>query len=193
MRLRGIIIVGTILSLAAGFMIGKIVDAGAPEAGSSADPVVSKSYVDKAFEDRMVNLEKGMAELTVQAQALQTTINELQDKLNKAGIKTTAPVSTPTTPSTPTSSSTPTTSTPSTSTPSTTTPSSSSPIGKNAYVKSTNNYVNLRSAPATTANTIKQVQKGEAMNIFEVKEQWYHVELSDKTVGWVASWVVDVK
>lgn len=204
MRLRGIIIGGAILSVVVGFMVGKTVDADAPEAGSSADPVVSKSYVDKALEDRMADLEKGMAELTVQAQALQTTINELQDKLNKAGIKTTASVSTPTTPATSTSSSTPTTSTPSTSTPSTTTnpststsgtttSSSSSPIGKNAYVKSTNNYVNLRSAPATTANTIKQVQKGEAMKIFEVKDQWYHVELADKTVGWVASWVVDVK
>lgn len=199
MRLRGIIIIGAILSVAVGFMVGKTVDADAPEAGSSADPVVSKSYVDKALEDRMADLEKGVAELTVQAQALQTTINDLQDKLNKAGIKTTASVTTPT-PTTPSSSSTPTTSTPATSTtttpPATTTPTtgtSGSLIGKSAYVKATNNYVNLRSAPATTASTIKQVQKGVAMKIFEVKDQWYHVELADKTVGWVASWVVDVK
>lgn len=205
MRLRGIIIIGAILSVTVGFMVGKTVDADAPEAGSSADPVVSKSYVDKALEDRMADLEKGVAELTVQAQALQTTINDLQDKLNKAGIKTTASVTTPT-PTTSSSPSTPTTSTPSTSTtttpPATTTPttgtsgtttSSGSVIGKSAYVKATNNYVNLRSAPATTANTIKQVQKGVAMKIFEVKDEWYHVELADKTVGWVASWVVDVK
>ncbi|PKM90739.1 MAG: hypothetical protein CVU87_01270 [Firmicutes bacterium HGW-Firmicutes-12] len=182
MRLRGFIIGGAILSIIVGFVVGKTVDAGAPEPGSSADPVVSKSYVDKALEERVGELELEVAEITVQAQALQTTINELQDKLNKSGIKTT-----------------PTTSTPSTSTPSTTTPSTTTgtttgaTIGKTAYIKSSNNYVNLRSGPSTDTNTIKQVQKGEAMKIFEVKDQWYHVELADKTVGWVASWIVDVK
>lgn len=193
MRLRGFIIGGAILSILVGFIVGKTVDAGAPEPGSSADPVVSKSYVDQAMEERVGELEKEVAELTVQAQALQTTINELQDKLNKAGIKTTSSTST-TKPSTSTSTNTPSTSTPTGATTGTTGGTTSgSSVGMTAYVKSSNNYVNLRSGPSTDTNTIKQVQKGEPMKIFEVKDQWYHVELSDKTVGWVASWIVDVK
>lgn len=181
MRLRTLIIIGAVISIIAGYVFGKTVNADAPNPGSSSDPVVSKSYVDKAMEERMVDLEKQVAELSVQSQALQTMINELQDKLNKSGGKTT-----PTTPNKPT--------TPSNGESSgTNQPSSDEVIGKSAYVKSTNNYVNLRSSPSTDSNTIKQVQKDEAMKIFEVRNQWYHVELPDKTVGWVAGWVVDVK
>jgi hypothetical protein len=186
MRLRGFIIGGAILSILVGFLVGKTVDAGAPEPGSSADPVVSKSYVDQALEERVGELELEVAEITVQAQALQTTINELQDKLNKAGgIKTTPTSSSNTTPSTSTGTSTGSTGS--------TSETSGASIGKTVYVKASNNYVNLRSGPSTDTNTIKQVQKGEAMKIFEIKDQWYHVELDDKTVGWVANWVVDVK
>lgn len=184
MRFRTLIIIGAVISVIAGYVFGKTVNADAPNPGSSSDPVVSKSYVDKAMEERMADLEKQVAELSVQSQALQTMINELQDKLNKSGGKTT-----PTTPSKPTTPST----TPPTGDSGGTTQPSDEVIGKSAYVKSTNNYVNLRSSPSTDSNTIKQVQKGEAMKIFEVRNQWYHVELPDKTVGWVASWVVDVK
>lgn len=191
MKLRTIIIGGAILSVIAGFAIGKTVIANSPAPGSSADPVVSKSYVDKALQDKIAALETAVAELTVQAQALQTTINELQDKINKTGGKTT--------PSTPSSPTTPTTSTPTTpTTPSTpTTPASgtggTSAVGKTCYIKSTNNYVNLRSAPSTSDSIIKKVVKGETMRILEEKNSWYRVTLDDNTVGWVASWVVEIR
>ena len=197
MKLRGFIIIGAIVSLAAGYYIGKTVDASSPVPGSSNDPVVSKSYVDKELESRVAVLETDIAELTVQAQSLVTTINELQTKLNASGTKTSTTVSTAPSTSAP-KTTTPTPAVPGDTTTSTssssTTAASSSAIGKTAYVKAGNNYVNLRSDTDTTKdNVIKQVQKGEAMKIFEEKNSWYHVELEDKTVGWVASWVVDVK
>jgi hypothetical protein len=169
---------GAIISIAAGFAIGKTVTADSPLPGSSADPVVSKSYVDKALQERVAGLEKTVAELTVQAQALQSTINELQAKINKSSGKTTP-------------------STPGTTTPSETTApgggGGSSHVGKTAYIKPANNYVNLRSAPDINSSVLKKVLKDEPMYIFEEKDKWYHVELKDKTTGWVASWVVDVK
>lgn len=180
MKLRTIIIGGAIVSIILGFTLGKTVIANSPQPGSNQDPVVSKSYVDAVLQDRVNELEKTVAELSVQAQALQATINELQDKLNLGGGKTT----TPTKPSTP--------STPSTE-PSTPEKPAASVVGKTCYIKATNNYVNLRSEASTDSAVIKKVLKDEAMHIFEEKDKWYHVELDDRTIGWVASWVVDVK
>lgn len=190
MKLRTIIIGGAVLSILAGYGLGKTVLADSPAPGSSADPVVSKSYVDKAVQDRISELEKTVAELSVQAQALQNTINDLQAKVNK-----TTPAKT-TTPSSSTSSNTQsgTTTNPS-STPSgnsgatTTTPV----VGKTCYVISTNNYVNLRSGPSTDTTALQRVNKGEPMLIQQVKDSWYEVRLSDGKVGWVASWVVEIK
>lgn len=201
MKLRAIIVIGAIVSLAIGFMVGKTVNADAPDPGSSSDPLVSKSYVDAAMETRITELEEQVAELTVQAQALQTTINELQTKVTgKAPTTTTKPATT--TPSTSSGSSPGTSSGTGTTPPAgsssgTTTPSGSA-VGKTAYVRAANNTVNLRSGASTDTATIRAVQKSEAMRIFEekqndAKEIWYHVELPDKTTGWVASWVVDVK
>ncbi|MDX9873156.1 MAG: SH3 domain-containing protein [Clostridia bacterium] len=196
MKLRGIIVLGAVLSLAIGFMVGKTVNADAPDPGSSQDPVVSKSYVDAAVEERIGELEAQVAELTVQAQALQTTINELQTKVtgSKSSSTTTTKPPATTTPSTGTPSGTSTTPSTGTTTPDASgTPAAGSAVGKTAYVKSTGNYVNLRSGPSIDTASVKQVQKNEAMRIFEEKDQWYHVELPDKTTGWVANWVVDVK
>ena len=172
MKLRTIIIGGAILSVIAGFTIGKTVTADAPVPGSSADPVVSKSYVDKALQDKVNELEKAVAELTVQAQALQNMINELQNKVNKTGGSTSG------------------TTTPSQSTP---TAPDNSPVGKTAYIIQTNTYVNLRSGPSTDAGIIKKVLKGEAMKILEAKNNWYRVTLNDNTTGWVAGWLVEIK
>lgn len=187
MKLRNIIIVGAILSIAAGFILGKTVIANSPAPGSNADPVVSKSYVDNAVQERIAELEEAVAELSVQSQALQNTINELQTKVNKTGGKTTTPA-TPTTPSTGTD-------TPGTSPDTgTTTPGTDGSVtGKIAFIKSTNNFVNLRKGASTNDEIIQRVNKDEPMLILLVKDDWYQVQLSNGTEGWVASWVVDVK
>lgn len=179
MNLRNIVIIGAILSIVAGFVIGKTVSADSPAPGSSADPVVSKSYVDKAVEERIAKLENDVAELTVKAQALQNTINELQNKINK------------TSGSTGTSSSSSGTGSSTTNTDIQQTQNGN--IGKTAYVRTSNNYVNMRKAPSTAEEIVKQVNKGEPMTILKAQNQWYEVKLSDGTTGWVASWVVEIK
>jgi TolA-binding protein len=198
MRLRGFIIIGAITSIIVGFTLGKIVTADAPAPGSKEDPVVSKSYVDKALEERMTELENSVAELTVQAQSLQKTINQLQTRINNDSEASTKPP-TATTPTTPTNSP------PSTTTPSTPNdptkdpanngtnpPGNESVVGKTAYIN-TQNYLNMRSAPTTEAGIVQKLTKDDAMLIQKVEDSWYHVKLKDGTVGWVASWLVTIK
>lgn len=189
MRVRNIIIGGAILSIVVGFILGKTVIADSPAPGSSADPVVSKSYVDKALQDRVKELETQVAELTVQSQTLQLTINELQAKVGKTPSRTTTNPTT-TTPSTGTTTPNTGTTTPSTGT---TTPSTGSTVvGKTAYVKVTSS-VNLRQGPSTSDTAIGKVTKTDALTILQVKADWYQISLSNGTIGWVASWLVEVK
>lgn len=190
MKLRNIVIVGAVLSIATGFILGKTLLADAPAPGSNADPVVSKSYVDNAVQQRIADLEKTVAELSVQSQALQNTINELQAKVNKTTPAKTTPPAT-TTPNTPSTG----TTTPGTSpgTETTTPGADSSMTGKTAYIKPTNSYVNLRKGPSTNDEIVQKVNKGEPMLIIQAKDEWYQVHLTNGTEGWVASWVVDIK
>lgn len=185
MKLRNIIVVGAVLSIALGFALGKTVIADSPAPGSEADPVVSKSYVDNAVQERIAALEREVAELSVQSQALQNTINELQAKINKTSPGKTTTPSNPTTPATPTNPTTPSTGT-------STQGADTSMTGKTAYIKSTNNYVNLRKGPSTNDEIIQKVNKGEPMLIIMAKNDWYQVHLENGVEGWVASWVVDV-
>jgi len=204
MRIRNIIIGGAILSVAVGFIIGKTVVADSPTPGSSADPVVSKSYVDKALQDRVKELEAQVAELTVQSQALQNTINELQVKVNKTttGKTTTTPSTGGTSTTKPSTDTTPGTTNPSTGTTNpgtgTTTPSTgSSVVGKTAYVTGDGN-VNLRQGPSTNDAIIAKVTKADALTILQTKvgadqKNWYQVSLQNGTIGWIAGWLVEVK
>lgn len=189
MKFRNIIIIGAALSLIAGFAVGKVVNADAPVPGSSSDPVVSKSYVDKAMQKRMQELEKQVADLTVQSQALQTMINELQTKVNKLP---SSHRSSPSNSGSSSSSSNSQGSNPSDTTPATNTDSSKL-VGKTAYVRQKNNYVNLRSGPGTDTQVVKKIYKGVPMGIQKVENEWLYVLLGDGTKGWVAQLVVDIK
>lgn len=200
MRLRGFIIIGAITSVIVGFTLGKMVIADSPVPGSESDPVVTKGYVENALQERITELEKNVAELTVQAQALQSTINQLQAKIGNNSSTSAKPV-TPVTPSNPAPSN-PTPATPkppaSTSTDketpnnATNQPAKDSVVGKTAYIN-TQNYLNMRSAPTTQASVVRKLTKDDALVIQKVEESWYHVKLKDGTVGWVAGWLVTIK
>jgi uncharacterized protein YgiM (DUF1202 family) len=202
MKLRGFIIVGALASIVVGFTLGKIVIADSPVPGSKSDPVVSKSYVEKALQKRVADLENEVAELTAQAQSLQSTINELQAKIDHTSSNSSKSL-TPTTSSNQTSSTPENQSTaekPSTSVkPNQETPKDGmthtgkdSVVGKTAYIN-TQNYLNLRSAPTTQASIVREIKKEETLTIQKEENSWYHVKLKDGTVGWVASWLVTVK
>ncbi len=192
MKLRNIIIGGAILSVVAGILIGRTVTADSPEAGSSADPVVSQSYADKAIQDRIKGLETEVAELAVQAQALQNTINELQAKVNKTPVKTTTPATGTTKPSTGTTTPSTGTDTPGTGTTTNPPATGGSLVGKTVSASS-NSGVNVRSDSSTSASIIAKAPKDEIMTIQQVKDSWYQVKMENGTIGWVASWVVEVK
>ncbi len=189
MRLRGIVIVGAILSITVGFVLGRTVVANSPAPGSNADPVVSKSYVDKAMQDRVGDLEKKVAELMVQAQALQSTINEVQSKNIKTSSTSTPPSTTPEKPEKPEK---PATQEKPDSEITPEKPAQGSVIGKTAYIN-TQSTVNLRSAPTTEASIIGKVTKDDTLLIQKEENKWYSVKLKDDTVGWIAGWLVTVK
>lgn len=216
MRLRGIVLIGAVLSITVGFFVGKTVIANSPVPGSNEDPVVAKSYVDKALEQRIGALEEEVAELAIQAEALQGTINQLQNKIGSntgSNTGTNTNSSTNSNTNTSTNSNNNSTTTPEKQTPPTktdpvdnkpetqpggetgdkpTTPVKTDVIGKTGYINASS-VVNLRSAPTTAASILKKVGKDEAMTIQKVENDWYNVKLADGTVGWIAGWYVDVK
>jgi len=200
MKFGRFIVGGAILSIIVGFVLSQTVVADAPKAGSSADPVVSKSYVDKAIEDKIKELENKVVELTVQAEALQSTVNALQDKLNRTtgttgGTKNNTGTTTPSTPNTGTgaSGSGSGSSSPSggTNTSGSGQSTATSVVGKKCYAKSS--VVNTRKGPSTDEAVVRKVTPSDAMTILEVKNDWYRVAFDDNTTAWVASWVVEVK
>lgn len=180
MRLRGFIILGAIISVLVGFWLGKAVVADSPAPGSADDPLVTKSYADKAIQERVTDLEKTVAELSVQAQTLQNTLNELQNRVittptvkpeptpvPKEEPKKEEPAPTPQLPA-------------------------DSMIGKTLCI-STQNYANLRSAPTLEADVLKEVTADLEMVVQKVEGEWYNVKLSDGTIGWINQRVVKVK
>ena len=184
MRLRGFLIIGAVLSIIVGYFLGKAVMGDAPVPGSAEDPLVSKSYADKAILERVTDLEKTVAELTVQAQVLQNTVNEVQSKVNTTSSSTPKPVTTPTP--------TPIKEEPEKKTePDPVEPpqTSESLVGKTLYI-STQNYANLRSAPTLEADVVLEVKPGAAMVVQKEENGWYNVKLDDGTVGWIFNSVV---
>ena len=83
MRLRGIILIGAVISIIVGFTLGRAVIADSPEPGSEQDPLVTQSYADKKIQERVTDLEKVVSELTVQARLCKTqlTIYKIESKI----------------------------------------------------------------------------------------------------------------
>jgi|CZCB01.1.fsa_nt_gi hypothetical protein len=219
MRLRGIIVIGAALSIIVGFFVGRTVIANSPAPGSNADPVVSQSYVDKALEERVKTLESELAELAVQASAIQDTINEIQGRM---GNTTSSKPSTPATAdSTENTSNTP-ANKPASNKPAANEPKApaqppdaitvdnqpenkpsappvsqggdNSVIGKAAYTN-VSSPVRLRSTPTTAddSNIIKRVTQNDPLVIQKAENDWYYVKLNDGTEGWIYSDLVNVQ
>lgn len=50
--------------------------------------------------------------------------------------------------------------------------------------------INVRSGPGLSNDIIKQIKKGDTIEIIEEQDKWYKVKLDDRSEGWVASWLV---
>lgn len=64
---------------------------------------------------------------------------------------------------------------------------SSSP---NETIKILYNGTNLRAENTTSSDVIARVDAGESFSVLEQIDDWYKIELADKTPAYVASWVV---
>jgi N-acetylmuramoyl-L-alanine amidase len=69
--------------------------------------------------------------------------------------------------------------------------SSPMPFVRSALVMG--NVVNIRAAPGMDFPVIAQVAYGQWLEVLEVRDNWYRVNLSDGTNGWIASWFVALK
>jgi N-acetylmuramoyl-L-alanine amidase len=60
----------------------------------------------------------------------------------------------------------------------------------NETIKILYNGTNLRSDSATSSEVVARVDAGETFTVIEKINDWYKIELADKTTAFVASWVV---
>jgi cytoskeletal protein RodZ len=180
-----IIIIGVVISIGGGFWVGRQVAGSSPSPGSVFDPLVTQGYAQQSVDDRVKVLESRLEELEMRTQVLE---NELQALQSKAGLPVTTikPV-VPTTPASPATSANPTTTAPAT--------SQAVPvdvIGKTAGISSGNSAVNLRQGPNTSSAVIKTLGPSDTFTIVKVDKDWYQVQLSDGSTGWIAGWLVAV-
>ena len=193
-RLVWIIIFGVIISIGGGFWVGSRLNGSTPNPGSVFDPLVTQSYADKALEDKVKDLEDRLGELELITQVLENEVIALQEK---AGIPTATPRPTTSAATTPTTSPANNSSGNQTTTPTTTQSASQAVptdvIGKTASISSGNTVVNLRQSPNTTSTVLKKLGPSDVFTIVKVDKDWYQVQKSDGTTGWVAGWLVTAK
>jgi hypothetical protein len=79
------------IGIAAGFFWGKQVSAGGTGPGSSADPLVARSYVDAQVATYIAGLEQRVSELTARESQLEQALAQLQKQQGIAPIQPSAP------------------------------------------------------------------------------------------------------
>jgi uncharacterized protein YgiM (DUF1202 family) len=179
-----IVIFGVIISIGGGFWVGSKVAGSSIFPGSADDPLAGQSYVDKAMDERVRELEAKLSDLELKTQVLE---NELMTLLGDAGLPTNA--------IRPESPSTPSVANPSSPVAPTAAPPTTTPvvpvdvIGKTARV-SGDSVVNLRQSPNTSSTVLRKLVASDTFTIVKVDNDWYQVQLSDGSTGWVAGWLV---
>ena len=191
-KLTWIIVFGVIVSIGVGFWVGSKLNGSTPSPGSVFDPLVTQSYADKAVNDKVKELEDRLGELELITQVLENEVMALQEK---AGIP--AMTARPTTTQPATTSASGGTTNPSGAA-SSTTPSVSQAvptdvIGQSASISSGNTVVNLRQSPSTSSTILKKLGPSDVFTIVKVDKDWYQIQMSDGTTGWVAGWLVTAK
>ncbi|MCL1848514.1 MAG: SH3 domain-containing protein [Clostridiales bacterium] len=177
------VLLGIIISVVVGFLYGTGLlggDSGSP--GSSNDPLVSQSYADGAINKRMQEMDDRILSLEAKIKTLEDELRIFtgDDLLDPA---TTGPAtsSTPGTTTTPGQGG----------TGNTGSAVSAANVGKSATV--TADVVNLRESASTSSNIKKRLTPSDTFTITKADKDWYQVQLSDGTVGWVAGYLVKIK
>lgn len=181
------VLFGIIISVAVGFLYGTgILGGAANDPGSKEDPLATKSYAEQAMERRMQEMDDKIL-------SLEAKIRSLEDEMSiLSGDGIIEPPSPATGTGAPASSAAPGSTTGSGSgSGSSSSAVSSANIGKTASV--TADVVNLREAASTSSNIKKRLSPSDTFTITKVDKEWYQVQLSDGTVGWVAGYLVKIK
>ncbi len=200
------VLLGIIVSVGVGFLYGTGVLGGdTKEPGSKEDPLVTQSYADGSIEQKVQAMDTRISSLEAKIQSLE---NELS-LLNGGVVGTTGTGGTGTGTGTGTGgtgtgtgtgtggSGSGTSGTGSTGSGTGTGSSSSGTavsqanIGKTGAV--TAEVVNLRESASTSSTIKKKLSPSDSFTITKVDKDWYQVQLSDGTVGWVAGYLVKVK
>lgn len=158
-----VLIVAALVFCGLGFVIGQVVQASGSVAGSDADPVVTRSYVDKL--------------VGRQVSALQAEIDEIN-----AALKGTTP-GTPTTPTNPDNGNDNNNDNNDNDNSGTTASS----------VKVTSDSVNIRASASTSSNVVGSASEGDVLTYLGSTSAsdgtWYNVRMSNGTTGYIASWL----
>jgi len=173
MRTRPLVLYLTLVAfgVAAGFFVASRVLAGGAGPGSSADPLVSRSYVDAQVATYEADLQQRVSDLTAREAQLEQALAAVQ---KEQGITPIQPAQT------------------------TTAPAGGQPQAASSgqlYIKAGNSYINLRQGPGTSYSLEGRVTGGdpdsEPMTVLSESGGWYQVRLPDAHTGWVAGWLVE--
>jgi len=176
------VLLGIIVSIAIGFLYGTgLLGGDAREAGSRDDPLISQSYADSTLSRRVTEMDDRIISLEAKVKELEDEITILTGGTIDSGAAgtdtqgTTGSGTAPTNPGAGTGGS----------------AVSAANVGKSASV--TAEVVNLRESASTSSNIKKRLTPNETFTITKVDKEWYQVQLSDGTVGWVFGDYVRIK
>jgi len=192
MRAR-IIVPILIFTLIIGIFIGQSVMAGGVTPGSQADPLVTKAFVEKAFNSQLLQLQQQVSQLQAEANNLRQQVAFLEGKIGvKAPVQKQPSLTNEQLPPETQIVSKPNSGDEVKPQPNPVTPP---PKQRVAYVREGNTYnsVNTRSGAGTNYPIVAKVSRGSKMIILDEKDDWYRVKLEDGKLAWVANYVVDVK
>ena len=180
------VLLGIIVSVVVGFLYGTgLLGGDSSTPGSSGDPLLTQGYADGATSRRFQELDDKIAKMEADMKTMRDEIRILtgEDILDPGSASS----------GTPSGSGSGTATTPGTSTGSSSTAAgvSATNVGKSATV--TADVVNLRESASTSSNIKKRLTPSDTFTITKADKEWYQVQCSDGTVGWVFGDLVKIK
>lgn len=172
-----LLVVAAFVFLSVGFVIGQMVQAAGTVPGTSGDPLVAQSYVEKIVGKTVVELEKKLSEMEAKVLVIQEKIDKISSNAGKQ------------TPSSGSSNNTGTSSSGSSS--DATKKPDNSIQGKTVTVSDAS--ANVRSGPGTTYGKVASLKQGDTAKVILEENSWYKIALVDGKEGWIANWLVKVK
>ena len=175
-------LIGIILSVAVGFLYGTgKLGGSSADPGSKENPLLTTGYADSAINQRVKDMDDRINSLEAKVRSLENEISILTGEPLGSGDSDPAPSGSGEPAPPPAGSG----------NGGSGGSASQTNIGKTASVKA--DVVNLRESASTSSNIKKKLTPSDTFTITKVDKDWYQVQLSDGTVGWVAGYLVNIK